>query len=101
MINPNAVRGTGILTVVAHDADGNSLPLFEEKEKKPVSLNVNIGGDIDVSHHAYNFALDTVSTTFMVDFTLTCQDKPLKVNLEALINTAIECSIAQCGFIQV
>jgi len=87
VINPNAVRGAGILTVVAHDVDGNSLPLYEEKEKKAVSLNVNIGGNIDVSHNAHNFALETTATTFFVDFTLTCQDKSLKnAQLRSLVS---------------
>jgi hypothetical protein len=46
-----------------------------------VQLNVNIGGDIAVDHHVHNFAQETRVSTFAVDFTLKCQDKPLKVSL--------------------
>lgn len=76
-INPNAVSGPGILKIVAQDADGNSLALKEKG--KEVVYQVNIGGKIEHSNvESFTSARDGPESVFVVEFNLSCQNRPLK-----------------------
>jgi len=87
VINPNAISGAGVLSVVAKNVDGQTIELYEEKQKTPLSLNINIGGNIDVNFHSHHYVLETQSSTFLVDFNLKCQDKSLKnAQLRAVVS---------------
>jgi hypothetical protein len=78
-INPNAVQGAGIVTISAQDADGNPIAIHDAQSKKAVEYNVNIGGHIVVSAKSSTVSsLLVEETTFVVQFTLSCQDKRLK-----------------------
>jgi len=86
-INPNAVRGAGVLSVVVHNVDGEVIPLSEEKSNDPIQLNVNIGGDIDVSSNFKTFSTETQKAEFLAEFTLKCQGKTLKdAQLRAVVS---------------
>eukprot|EP00005_Dracoamoeba_jomungandri_P001968 CAMPEP_0174261362 /NCGR_PEP_ID=MMETSP0439-20130205/11380_1 /TAXON_ID=0 /ORGANISM="Stereomyxa ramosa, Strain Chinc5" /LENGTH=986 /DNA_ID=CAMNT_0015345823 /DNA_START=77 /DNA_END=3037 /DNA_ORIENTATION=+ len=77
-INPNAVQGDGHLIISAQDADGNHLPLLNDKNK-PVVYEVNIGGEINVESSTFStseFNFDDL--TFISQFTLACQGKSLE-----------------------
>lgn len=90
-INPNAVRGPGFLTLAAQDADGNQVQLFKEDGKTPVRYDVTIGGDINVTSSAHTTAdFYHEATAFVVQFSLSCQDKSLK-------DAQLRCSVQYAG----
>lgn len=79
VINLNAVQGPGVVTISAEDADGNPIPIVEEKTKKPIQYNVNIGGAIEVDAHPYVVSTLLVDeAAFVVEFSLFCQSRRLK-----------------------
>lgn len=80
VINPNAVQGAGVLSLSAQDADGNVLDLSDATTKKPVQLDVTVGGDIQVEHTSYSTSDASTyrETAFVVQFGLTCQNESLK-----------------------
>jgi len=76
-VNPNAFKGPALLSLVAEDADGAQLPLL--KGDKEWSVNVEIGGVIDVRKTGYSGALGQTDVySFFVDFELYCQNKNLR-----------------------
>jgi hypothetical protein len=79
-INPNAVQGAGVLSLSAQDADGNVIDLHDATTKKPVQLDVTVGGDIQVEHVSYSTsdAATYRETAFVIQFGLTCQNESLK-----------------------
>jgi hypothetical protein len=78
-INPNAVQGEGSVSLSAQDADGNKIPIYQKDKKEEMTQSVNIGGDIKVDSREYNTQQPgTIDTAFVVDFAMSCKDKPLK-----------------------
>lgn len=78
-INPNAVRGSGILSLVPQDADGNPLPLFKQNKDEEFKINVNIGGEFTIKQQTYiSSSRDNFEAFFLVNFDLFCQERPLK-----------------------
>jgi len=78
-INPNAVQGQGTLSVSAQDADGNQLNLHKSGSKDSVQFEVNISGDIVVDKKTYSTTiLSSEQSAFVVQFSLSCNGKPLK-----------------------
>jgi len=90
LINPNAVKGDGILSLTALDADGNQLPLYNEGSNKHYSMNVQIGGDLNVNPNTRVTTLfdktGDKDTVFIVTFSLSCQEKSLK---DALLRASV------------
>lgn len=81
-INPNAVQGAGVLSLSVQDADGNSVDLLNESTKKPVQLEVTVGGDIQVEHATYSTAdASHRETAFVIQFALSCQNESLQYSL--------------------
>lgn len=67
------------MTLSAQDADGNVVDLLDETTKKPIQLDVTVGGDIQVEHSTYS--TDDASfreTAFVVQFSLSCQNESLR-----------------------
>jgi hypothetical protein len=85
-INPNAVQGAGVLSLSAQDADGNVIDLHDATTKKPVQLDVTVGGDIQVEHVSYSTsdAATYRETAFVIQFGLTCQNESLKCVLPGM-----------------
>jgi len=79
LINPNAVRGAGVVSITVEDSDGSAIPLFTEKGKDEIHMNVNLGGDIVVKSNSYSsLSTGDHETAFVVQFDLFCQDRKLK-----------------------
>jgi len=76
-INPNAVRGSGFLTLVVLDADGNTIPVYVDKLKQEVQYSVTIGGDIDLQSTFFVSDAKTKEAAFIYAFQLFCQGRPL------------------------
>jgi hypothetical protein len=98
-INPNAVRGVGVVELAAEDADGNSYPLHEEGKKENVQLSVNIGGDIAVKHETISSTVfdrrGNPKTAFVVKFSLACKGKALTgAALKAVVEHVSEAGVA-------
>jgi len=75
-IDANALRGPGVITLIAQDADGKALPLLMEgKDEQAVEIKIRIGGNIRVESTSYTTALikNLQSTVFSVQFKLYCQ----------------------------
>jgi len=89
-INPNAVKGDGVLILSAENADGEEISLYgaNKNSKETLKHKVNIGGDIEVEHKSYSTqTLTTSQTAFVVEFGLTCRKKTLKdAKLKAFVN---------------
>jgi len=96
LINPNAFRGAGALSITVEDVDGTSTPLSQEKSKDAVSYNVNIGGDISVKSNYYaSTSTSDVETAFVVQFSLYCQDRKLKdAHLRCTVNVKDESGVS-------
>lgn len=91
-INPNAVSGAGILSIGVRNADGAAIPLYEEKSKEPIQLNVNIGGEIDVNSNIKTIStLETTQTAFLINFDLKCQNRALK-------DAQLRCVVSRSSF---
>jgi hypothetical protein len=89
-VNPNVVIGTSHLTLIAYDADNNPLPIHATDsfgERSVVSKPVTIGGNITVDAQTRSSTtLFLPASPFVVDFSLSCNDKPLKnAHLRALV----------------
>ena len=98
-INPNAVRGAGVVELAAEDADGNAYPLHEEGKKESVQLQVNIGGSIDVTQEAVATTVfdrrGNPKTAFVVKFALACKGKSLSgAALKAVVDHVSEAGVA-------
>jgi len=78
-INPNAVQGAGVLSLSAHDADGNPIDLFNDTSKKPVQFDITVGGDIEIEHSIYSTPDGYLyrETSFVLQFGLSCLKKNL------------------------
>eukprot|EP01097_Dermamoeba_algensis_P002341 TRINITY_DN1927_c0_g1_i2.p1 TRINITY_DN1927_c0_g1~~TRINITY_DN1927_c0_g1_i2.p1 ORF type:complete len:658 (-),score=173.13 TRINITY_DN1927_c0_g1_i2:182-2155(-) len=99
-VNPNAIQGSGILGLIAHNADGEEVPLYADSSlKSQVKYNIVIGGDINVaskihSQEAYVSPrlVGTLfhETAFVVQFTLDSQGKALK-------DAVLKCNVSAAG----
>jgi len=74
LVNPNAIKGAGSLSLSAVDADGVAIPI------KGVSpLKVDIGGDINVAQKVYTTSFTTARhTAFVTEFALSTKNKTLR-----------------------
>jgi hypothetical protein len=80
-INANAIQGSGVLILFAQDADGRPIEIYESSNKRLYRLQVNIGGQIDVSEKILSGADISGAlsqTAFLVEFELSCEKKNLK-----------------------
>jgi len=81
-VSANAIHGPGRLTLLALDADGNSLIIHTTDAhgiRAASSKAITVGGDIEVGAKTRSETSHFLSDTpFIVDFTLTCRNKTLK-----------------------
>ena len=81
-VSPNAIRGAGVIVIATKDADGKENPLYQEGTNKELtSFPVTIGGDIEVSSKTFtsgSLLSQTKETSFVVQFSLSCQQQTLK-----------------------
>ena len=89
-INPNAIAGAGIITLVTTDADGEESPLVDAISKNPVEYLVQIGGQIDVEQTSFTWnEYFSKATAFIADFTLLCNGNRLRdAKLSAVVEYA-------------
>jgi len=73
------VQGAGVLSLSAHDADGNPIDLFNDTSKKPVQFDITVGGDIEIEHSIYSTPDGYLyrETSFVLQFGLSCLKKNL------------------------
>jgi hypothetical protein len=87
-VNPNAVKGSGSLSLVAQGADGKEIPIYIENSKDIWQVNIEIGGDLSVEEHHFSSEIDDEDTIFFVDLELSCRTKKLsEAELIASVNT--------------
>jgi len=80
-VSPNSIRGSSFLTLLAYDADNNQLPIYATDstgERSVVSKPITIGGEITVNATTRSITTFVDVSPFAVDFTLSCNGKPLK-----------------------
>jgi len=75
-VSPNALKGPAELALVGQAGDGSEIPLLAAS--KPWIVNVNLGGEIDVSQKSYSGNLNEDLVSFFVEFELSCKQKNLK-----------------------
>jgi hypothetical protein len=91
IVNPNAIKGSGFLELVAQTANEKDIPILVETGSTPWKVDVDIGGEITVEKDIYDGALDLVFTVFHVKFALTCENDLLTgANLIAIVHSETE-----------
>jgi len=76
-VNPNAFNGLATLSLVAQSSNGDLITLT--KAGKPWSVDVTIGGSIDVTKKSHSAELGLSNlVSFFVEFELACNQKILK-----------------------
>lgn len=96
-VSPNAVRGAGVLSIEAADADGKSVALQRGSAAR-FEKKVTIGGDLEVtsSHFSTGVPETYDDGVVVVAFSLSCKGVPLHgANLRAYVH---EDGVASGGF---
>jgi len=88
IVNPNAIKGSGYLELVAQTANDKDIPVLVETGNNPWKVDVDIGGEITVEKEIYDGAIDLVFTVFHIKFTLSCENDLLTgANLIASVHS--------------
>jgi len=91
-VNPNAVKGKGQLELIAEGADKKEVPIAKEGSKDPWSVQVEVGGDIDVDENTYSTVVGDEDAVFVVEVALSCQKKRLS---DALLKASVSINGAE------
>jgi len=84
-VNPNALKGPARLSLIAQAPDSTEVPLLSGGN--PWGVDVDIGGNIDVSRKSFSGKLNEDIISYLVEFELSCQQKKLKgAQLHAVVN---------------
>eukprot|EP01130_Rhizamoeba_saxonica_P001264 TRINITY_DN11146_c0_g1_i1.p1 TRINITY_DN11146_c0_g1~~TRINITY_DN11146_c0_g1_i1.p1 ORF type:complete len:920 (+),score=250.49 TRINITY_DN11146_c0_g1_i1:63-2822(+) len=92
IVSPNAVKGAGVIELIARSANGSPLSLIREDTNEQWSVDVVIGGKIDISGPTtYSGQITDEESIFFVDFELSCQGVKLDgANIVAIVKKADE-----------
>eukprot|EP01125_Pyxidicula_operculata_P022751 TRINITY_DN9550_c0_g1_i1.p1 TRINITY_DN9550_c0_g1~~TRINITY_DN9550_c0_g1_i1.p1 ORF type:complete len:971 (+),score=279.65 TRINITY_DN9550_c0_g1_i1:71-2983(+) len=75
-VNPNAVKGKGVLELVAQSSDGKEVVLNNEKGQS-WRVQVQIGGKLNFQTNSYSKKITDEETAFFVELELSCESRLL------------------------